>query len=135
MRYADVVPSGTFRTKDGKYVIIGGNGDSVYTRLMAGIGKPEMGAANPAYANNAARCKREAEIMGAIEAWVAQHTLGELSEGTSAWVNQNMTLGKLLEGTTAWVPQHTLRKLVPGRNCSLMDYSTYSSLQQHWLNG
>jgi hypothetical protein len=26
---ADVVPSGTFRTRDGKYAVIGGNGDSV----------------------------------------------------------------------------------------------------------
>ena len=32
---AGVVPSATLQTKDGRWVIIGGNGDSVYSRLMA----------------------------------------------------------------------------------------------------
>ena len=35
---AGVVPSATLRTRDGKYAIIGGNGDSVYSRLMAVVG-------------------------------------------------------------------------------------------------
>jgi len=73
-----VVPSGTFRTADEHYVIIGGNGDSVYTRLMAAVGRPEMGADNPLYANNSERCEREAEIMGVIEAWVAGKRMDEV---------------------------------------------------------
>ncbi len=60
--FAGVVPSATLKTKDGRYVIIGGNGDSVYTRLMAAIGRPEMGSQNPLYCNNTERCKREDEI-------------------------------------------------------------------------
>jgi crotonobetainyl-CoA:carnitine CoA-transferase CaiB-like acyl-CoA transferase len=44
---AGVVPSGTFRTRETKYVVIGGNGDSVYSRLMAAIGRPDMTADNP----------------------------------------------------------------------------------------
>lgn len=59
---AGVVPSATLKTKDGRYVIIGGNGDSVYTRLMAAVGRPDMGSQNPLYANNTERCKREDEI-------------------------------------------------------------------------
>ncbi len=74
---AGVVPSGTFRTCEGRYVVIGGNGDSVYSRLMAAIGRPDMAASNPTYATNALRVEAEAEIMGQIEAWVAKHTLGE----------------------------------------------------------
>ncbi|KAG1680424.1 hypothetical protein FOA52_015515 [Chlamydomonas sp. UWO 241] len=66
---SDVVPSGTFRCSDGRYVVIGGNGDSVYTRLMEAIGHPEMGAGSPEYADNAKRCVRVDEIMGAIEHW------------------------------------------------------------------
>lgn len=57
-----MVPSATLKTKDGRYVIIGGNGDSVYSRLMAAVGRPDMGAENPLYANNSERCKREDEI-------------------------------------------------------------------------
>jgi crotonobetainyl-CoA:carnitine CoA-transferase CaiB-like acyl-CoA transferase len=59
---AGVVPSATLKTQDGRYVIIGGNGDSVYTRLMAAVGRPDMGSQNPLYANNTERCKREDEI-------------------------------------------------------------------------
>lgn len=73
-----VVPSGTFRTREGRYVVIGGNGDSVYSRLMAAIGRPDMAASNPTYATNALRVEAEAEIMGQIEAWVAKHTLDEV---------------------------------------------------------
>lgn len=50
------------QSKDGKYVIIGGNGDSIYTRLMAAVGRPDMGSANPLYATNTNRCQRADEI-------------------------------------------------------------------------
>lgn len=54
-----VVPSGTWQTKDGKYVVIGGNGDSIYTRLMAAVGRADMGADNADYATNTKRCEKE----------------------------------------------------------------------------
>eukprot|EP00877_Chromochloris_zofingiensis_P012019 jgi/Chrzof1/7070/Cz02g09190.t1 len=75
---SDVVPSGTFKTKDGKYVVIGGNGDSVYTRLMTALGRADMGAKNPQYATNSDRCRHEADIIAAIEGWVADHELHEV---------------------------------------------------------
>ena len=57
-----MVPSATFETGDGRWVIIGGNGDSVYTRLMAAVGRPDMGMQNQHYATNPLRCQREEEI-------------------------------------------------------------------------
>ena len=57
-----MVPSGTWRTKDGKYVVVGGNGDSIYSRLMAAVGRQDMAADNPDYADNSRRCEREGEI-------------------------------------------------------------------------
>ena len=59
---AGVVPSATMQSKDGKYVIIGGNGDSVYSRLMAAVGRPDMASNNPLYATNTHRCQRADEI-------------------------------------------------------------------------
>lgn len=59
---AGVVPSATMQSKDGKYVIIGGNGDSIYTRLMAAVGRPDMGGQNPTYATNSLRCDAADEI-------------------------------------------------------------------------
>ena len=37
-----IVPTNTYRCRDGKYVIIGGNGDSIFQRLMRTAGRPEM---------------------------------------------------------------------------------------------
>ena len=70
------MPSGTFLTRDGRYVIIGGNGDSVYTRLMQGIGHPEMDGSNAGYTNNSERMERETEIMSAIATWVSSRSVG-----------------------------------------------------------
>ena len=59
---AGVVPSATMQSSDGKYVIIGGNGDSVYSRLMAAVGRPDMAASNPLYSTNTHRCQRADQI-------------------------------------------------------------------------
>ena len=68
--HAGVVPSATFQTKDGRYVIIGGNGDSIYTRLMTAVGRPDMGSSNPLYKSNSDRCRHEKEIYA-----VSHHSL------------------------------------------------------------
>ncbi|KAK9861238.1 hypothetical protein WJX84_004941, partial [Apatococcus fuscideae] len=73
-----VVPTSTTRTKDGRWVIIGGNGDSVYSRLMAAVGHPEMGTDNPKYANNTKRCAAQDEIYKVIDEWVESKTLDEV---------------------------------------------------------
>ncbi len=43
-------------------MIIGGNGDSIYTRLMTAVGRPDMGSSNPLYKSNSDRCRHEKEI-------------------------------------------------------------------------
>ena len=63
-----IVPTNTYRCADGKYVVIGGNGDSIYQRLMRAIGRPEM-AEDARYATNAKRVENEREIDAAISAW------------------------------------------------------------------
>jgi crotonobetainyl-CoA:carnitine CoA-transferase CaiB-like acyl-CoA transferase len=65
-----IVPSNTYRCADGQFVIIGGNGDSIYKRLMQAAGRPEM-ADDPKYATNTGRVAHEAEVDGAIAAWTA----------------------------------------------------------------
>jgi crotonobetainyl-CoA:carnitine CoA-transferase CaiB-like acyl-CoA transferase len=58
-----VVPSGTWRAKDGVFVVIGGNGNSVYNRLITAMGRPDMGIENERYATDAKRCEHEKEIV------------------------------------------------------------------------
>jgi crotonobetainyl-CoA:carnitine CoA-transferase CaiB-like acyl-CoA transferase len=63
-----IVPTNTYLCADGKYIIIGGNGDSIYQRLMRAIERPEM-AADARFATNAKRVENEKEIDAAISAW------------------------------------------------------------------
>ena len=63
-----IVPTNTYPCADGRYIVIGGNGDSIYQRLMRAIGRPEM-AEDPRFATNAKRVESEKEIDAAILAW------------------------------------------------------------------
>jgi len=74
-----IVPTNTYRCKDGKYIIIGANGDSIFRRLMVAIGREDM-ANDPKCAHNNDRVEHEPEIDAAIEAWTDQHTLEEVLE-------------------------------------------------------
>lgn len=74
-----IVPTNTYRTRDGKFLIIGGNGDSIFQRLMRTAGRPDM-AQNPAMADNAGRVKHEAEIDAALANWCSQHDMSTLLE-------------------------------------------------------
>ena len=65
-----IVPTNTYVCRDGKYVIIGGNGDSIFRRLMHAAGRPDM-AEDPRLADNAGRVVNEAEIDAAISAWTS----------------------------------------------------------------
>ena len=65
-----IVPTNTYRCADGRYVIIGGNGDSIFKRLMVVAGRPDM-AENPAMADNAGRVRHEAAIDAALAEWCA----------------------------------------------------------------
>lgn len=68
-----IAPSNAYRCADGEYVLIAGNGDSIFKRLMALIGRQDL-ADDPALARNDGRAARVEEIDAAIEAWTG--TLG-----------------------------------------------------------
>jgi len=72
-----IVPTNTYRCRDGKYVVIGGNGDSIFQRLMRAAGRPDM-AENPAMAENTGRVVHEAEIDAALAQWCLSLDSNEL---------------------------------------------------------
>ena len=78
-----IVPTNTYRCADGKYVIIGGNGDSIFKRLMVTAERPDL-AEDPRLAKNPGRVANEAEIDGAIEAWCATLPSPEVLEKLEA---------------------------------------------------
>lgn len=67
-----ITPSNTHTTRDGRHVIIGGNGDAIFRRLMIAIGREDL-AEEPDLATNAGRDARAAEIYAAIDAWAGCH--------------------------------------------------------------
>lgn len=63
-----IVPTNTYRCSDGKFIIIGANGDSIFKRLCEKMGQPAM-AQDARFASNAGRVEHEPEIDAAIAAW------------------------------------------------------------------
>jgi formyl-CoA transferase len=65
-----ITPSNTHRTRDGKFVTIGANGDAIFKRCMQAIGRTDL-ADDPGLADNAGRDARRDELYGVIDAYAA----------------------------------------------------------------
>lgn len=72
-----IVPTNTYRCSDGKFVIIGGNGDSIFKRLCHVMGRDDL-AEDPRLADNAGRVEHEKELDEIIGAWTSTLTADEL---------------------------------------------------------
>lgn len=71
-----IAPSNAYRCGDEGYALIAGNGDSIFKRLMAVIGRGDL-AADPQLADNTGRVARVDEIDAAIGQWAAGRTVAE----------------------------------------------------------
>jgi formyl-CoA transferase len=63
-----IVPSNTYACRDGRLIVIGGNNDAIYRRLMQAIGREDL-ARDPELQHNPGRVARAEEIDAAISAW------------------------------------------------------------------
>lgn len=72
-----ITPSNTHTTRDGRHVIVGGNGDAIFKRLMQAMGRPDL-AGDPQLATNAGRDARAAEVYGVIDEWVGARDMAEV---------------------------------------------------------
>ncbi len=72
-----IVPSNTYSTSDGQYVVIGANADSIFRRLMTLIGRDDL-SNDDSLADNAGRCKRVEELDCVIAEWTARYTVDEV---------------------------------------------------------
>lgn len=72
-----IAPSNAYLCKDGAYVLIAGNGDSIFKRLMTAIGHTAM-ANNPEFSDNTGRVKHIVQIDDAIGAWALLHNVDEV---------------------------------------------------------
>ena len=63
-----IAPTNAYLCADGGYVLVAGNGDSIFKRLMTVIGRDDLGN-DPQLENNDGRVKRVAELDQAIGEW------------------------------------------------------------------
>ena len=71
-----IAPSNAYRCSDG-FALVAGNGDSIFKRLMAAIGRDDLGQ-DPQLADNTGRVARVEEIDAAIGEWTATRTVAEV---------------------------------------------------------
>ena len=74
-----IAPSNAYKCQDGGYVLIAGNGDSIFKRLMHTMGRDDLGL-DVGLTDNAGRVKRVEEIDAAIGVWTATLSVAQVLE-------------------------------------------------------
>jgi len=72
-----IAPSNTYPTEDDGYVVIAGNSDPIFRRLMQVIGRADL-ADDPTLAHNDGRAKHCAMLDEAIAAWTSHHSTDDV---------------------------------------------------------
>ena len=75
----NVAPSNVYPTADGKMLLIAANQDTVFARLAAAMGQPEL-AADERYSTHAVRGQRQKELDELVSQWSQQHSAAELQK-------------------------------------------------------
>ena len=104
-----IAPSNAYRCADDLYVLIGGNGDSIYKRLMQTIGRDDL-ASDPDLAHNDGRVERVVEIDAAIESWTIKRSRDEVIQCLDT---VNVPVGKIYSvADIAADPQYLAREMI-----------------------
>jgi formyl-CoA transferase len=77
-----IAPSNAYACRDG-HVLVAGNGDSIFRRLMTAIGRDDL-AQDPQLAGNSGRVARVAEIDAAIAAYTATRSVTQVLDALTA---------------------------------------------------
>lgn len=72
-----IAPTNAYICKDGAYALVAGNGDSIFKRLMALIGRTDL-ENDSGLADNTGRVARVQELDQAIGEWTAQRSVQEV---------------------------------------------------------
>jgi crotonobetainyl-CoA:carnitine CoA-transferase CaiB-like acyl-CoA transferase len=82
-RLPRIAPSNVYLSKDKRWVVIAANHDTLWRRLAALMGHPEL-AEDPRYVDHHARGEHEDELDELIGAFAARYTAAELDEKVNA---------------------------------------------------
>lgn len=82
-RLEGIAPSNIYRTADGSWVVIAANQDTVFRRLCAAMGRPEL-ATDDRFADHGARGRNQDELDKIIGDWAADRLPAAIIETLSA---------------------------------------------------
>lgn len=86
-----VAPSGTYPCLGDGWVVIGGNSDGIFKRLMLAIGRRDF-AEDPRFRDNPGRAANSAELDAVISAWTSTRSVDDVTE---AMVAANVPAGPI----------------------------------------
>ena len=72
-----IAPSNTYPTRDGAYVVVAGNSDPIFRRLMLAIGRTDL-ADDPAFAHNDGRAAQATLLDAAIAGWTSARPIDDV---------------------------------------------------------
>lgn len=72
-----IAPSNTYPTRDGAYVVIAGNSNPIFKRLMQAIGRADL-AEDPHFEHNDGRVAQVVLIDAAIAGWTSANTIDDV---------------------------------------------------------
>ncbi|MFL1502819.1 CaiB/BaiF CoA transferase family protein [Pseudomonas sp. O64] len=78
-----IAPSNTYLTADGAYVVIAGNSDPIYKRLMTTIGRADLAEA-PEFAHNDGRAAKSGLLDAAITHWTSSLPIDQVLSALEA---------------------------------------------------
>ncbi len=104
-----IAPSNAYRCAGDAWVLVAGNGDSIFRRLMTAIGRADL-AADPGLARNDGRAARAAEIDAAIGDWTATRPIDAVIAALEA---ANVPVGRIYTiADIARDPQYLARGMI-----------------------
>lgn len=72
-----ISPSNTYPSSDGRHVVIAGNSDAIFRRLMRAVGRPDL-ADDPELASNDGRVRSNDMLDAVIATWTSSRTIDEI---------------------------------------------------------
>jgi formyl-CoA transferase len=101
-----IAPSNAYRCKDEKFVLIAGNGDSIFKRLMTLIGREDLGG-DPTLESNDGRVRQVGRIDDAISRWTCERDLDEVLHALN---EQRIPAGKIYDVADIATDPHYLAR-------------------------
>ena len=104
-----IVPTNAYLCKDDQYVLIAGNGDSIFQRLMTEMGRQDL-ADDPELKHNDGRSRQVERIDAAIQEWAETMTCDEVIErldAVSVPVGKTYTIADIVAD-----PQYQARDMI-----------------------